>query len=275
MLLIPLWYAVILAVIFGSCLGSFYNVIIYRMPRGLSLWKPPSFCPRCKKRIPIYYNLPVIGWLWLRGKSACCKEPISIQYPLVEALCGVLGGAAFLLANYPWDWGGEVAWPQSLALFWLLLAAVPVIAVDCEFHLIPDSMSIGGIVVGILLSFFPGGITPLWSVLGAVFAGGGLFLFAFVMSKLLKKEAMGFGDIKLVAGYGALVGWLGAVEIIVLASVLGLLVMVPLRLWQKRTKHPEDGPGQIPFGPFLAIAAPVICKWGGPLLSAYLSVFLS
>ncbi|MFA6624112.1 MAG: prepilin peptidase, partial [Fibrobacteraceae bacterium] len=111
MLLIPLWYAVILAVIFGSCLGSFYNVIIYRMPRGLSLWKPPSFCPRCKKRIPIYYNLPVIGWLWLRGKSACCKEPISIQYPLVEALCGVLGGAAFLLANYPWDWGGEVAWP--------------------------------------------------------------------------------------------------------------------------------------------------------------------
>ena len=208
---IPLWYALLFFVVLGSCVGSFYNVVIYRMPRGLSLLKPPSFCPTCKKRIPLYHNLPVVGWLFLRGKSACCKTPISIQYPLVELLCGVLAGVALLLANYPWIWTDPVAnWADSLALFWLLLAIVPISAVDFQFHLIPDSMSLGGIVVGLLLSFIPGGITPFASFYGMIIAGGGLFLLGFVASKIFKKEAMGFGDVKLMAGYGALMGFMGA-----------------------------------------------------------------
>ena len=98
-----------LAFVIGSLVGSFLNVVIHRLPRGESVVSPGSRCPACGNAIRPWHNVPVLGWLWLRGKSACCKEPISIQYPLVEALCGVLGGAAFLLANYPWDWGGKPA----------------------------------------------------------------------------------------------------------------------------------------------------------------------
>ena len=83
---IPLWYWLIVFFGLGACVGSFYNVIVYRMPRGISLINPPSHCPLCKKRIPIRYNLPIVGWLWLRGKSACCKQPISIIYPIGEGL---------------------------------------------------------------------------------------------------------------------------------------------------------------------------------------------
>lgn len=271
---IPLWYALLLFVILGSCIGSFYNVVIYRMPRGLSLLKPPSFCPTCKKRIPLYHNLPVVGWLFLRGKSACCKTPISIQYPLVESLCGVLAGLALLLANDPWNWTSPVTnWADSLALFWLLLAIVPISAVDFQFHLIPDSMSIGGIVVGILLSFIPGGITPFASLYGAIIAGGGLFLLGFVASKIFKKEAMGFGDVKLMAGYGALMGLMGAAETLFFAAIFGLLVMVPLRFIRKKVDNPEFAPGEIPFGPFLALAAPIVYHWGDLFLKAYLGFF--
>ena len=87
---IPLWYWLLVFFALGACVGSFYNVIVYRMPRGISLINPPSHCPLCKKHIPIRYNLPIVGWLWLRGKSACCKQPISVIYPIGEALCGLL-----------------------------------------------------------------------------------------------------------------------------------------------------------------------------------------
>ena len=87
----PLWYGLIVFFVIGACVGSFYNVVVYRMPRGISLVNPPSHCPLCKKRIPLYLNLPIVGWLMLRGKSACCKQPISPIYPIGEALCGLLG----------------------------------------------------------------------------------------------------------------------------------------------------------------------------------------
>jgi leader peptidase (prepilin peptidase)/N-methyltransferase len=164
-------------------------------------------------------------------------------------------------------------WAESLALFWLLLAIVPISAVDFQFHLIPDSMSLGGVVTGILLSFIPGGMTPFESLYGAILAGGGLFVLGFVASKIFKKEAMGLGDVKLMAGYGALMGVPFAGVTLVLAAFFGLLVMVPLRLWGARNTHSEFGSGEIPFGPFLALAAPVIYQWGHTLLSLYLGLF--
>ncbi|MCF0216076.1 MAG: prepilin peptidase [Fibrobacteraceae bacterium] len=276
--LIPLWYW--LAVFFGlgACVGSFYNVIVYRMPRGMSLVNPPSHCPLCKKHIPIYYNLPIVGWIWLRGKSACCKQPISIIYPIGESLCGLMGALALFLAvavNYgtvvPELFTAPVlnleVWADAFALFWLLLGIYPVFAVDFKYKLIPDSISVGGIVVGLLLSIVPGGVSPLQSLMGMVVAGGGLWFLGFAASRILKKEAMGFGDVKLLAGYGALMGWTCAVETLVLAAILGIVVMVP---WARLQKNMEDGSGQIPFGPFLAIAAPVMYLWGGSLLEAYL-----
>lgn len=283
---IPLWYWLIVFFIFGACVGSFYNVIVYRMPRGISLINPPSHCPLCKKRIPIYLNLPIIGWIILRGKTACCHKPLNIIYPIGESLCGLLGALA-LFAAVAVNYGGIVpelfsapvlqpfVWADALAMFWLLLAVYPVCAVDFKYKLIPDSMSIGGIVAGLLLSFIPGGITPLQSLIGAVAAGGGLWLLGFIASKAFKKDAMGFGDVKLLAGYGALMGWQSAAMILVIAAVIGIIVMIPYAKMQAKVAakavvdDSTDAPGQIPFGPFLAIAAPVIYLWGDTLLRLY------
>ena len=275
---IPLWYWLIVFFCVGACVGSFYNVIVYRMPRGISLINPPSHCPLCKKRIPIRYNLPIVGWLWLRGKSACCKQPISIIYPIGEALCGLLGALAlYAAAGFGTDFSRPVlspqVWANAAAMFWLLLGAYPVCAVDCKYKLIPDSISVGGIVAGLLISLIPGGVTPFQSLLGAVGAGGGLYLVGWIATKVLKKEAMGFGDVKLLAGYGALMGLTGAVETLIVAAVLGLLVMVPYGMIKnKSAKNSDDEEGgQIPFGPFLAVAAPFMYLWGDLLMVLYLT----
>lgn len=281
---IPLWYWLIVFFCLGSCVGSFYNVIVYRMPRGISLLNPPSHCPLCKKRIPIRYNLPIVGWLWLRGKSACCKQPISVIYPIGEALCGLLGALALYAAvGFGTDFTRPVlapqAWANAAALFWLLLGAYPVCAVDCKYKLIPDSISVGGIVAGLLISLIPGGITPLQSLLGAIGAGGGLYLLGWIATKVLKKEAMGFGDVKLLAGYGALMGFTGAVETLIVAAVLGLLVMLPYGMITAKKANKNGGEnneesGQIPFGPFLAVAAPFMYLWGYQLVVLYLTYVL-
>lgn len=274
--IIPLWYWLAVFFALGACVGSFYNVIVYRMPRGISLINPPSHCPLCKKHIPIRYNLPIVGWLWLRGKSACCKQPISIIYPIGEALCGILGALSLYAATgFTLDFGAPVLdveiWGRAGGLFWLLLGAYPVCAVDTKYKLIPDSISVGGIVAGLLISFIPGGVTPLQSIVGAVAAGGGLFLIGWTATKILKKDAMGFGDVKLLAGYGALMGVTGAVETLIIAAVLGIVVMVP---YSKINADKGDGSGQIPFGPFLAVAAPFMYLWGEPLLELYMKFIL-
>ena len=279
---IPLWYWLIVFFCLGACVGSFYNVIVYRMPRGISLINPPSHCPLCKKRIPIRYNLPIVGWLWLRGKSACCKQPISVIYPIGESLCGLLGALALYAAvGFGTDFSRPVlspeVWADAAAMFWLLLGAYPVCAVDCKYKLIPDSISVGGIVAGLLISLVPGGVTPLQSLIGAVVAGGGLYLLGWIATKVLKKDAMGFGDVKLLAGYGALMGLTGAVETLLVAALLGIVVMVPYGMLAAKkaakNKNSEEA-GQIPFGPFLAIAAPVIYLWGSALVEVYFKYVL-
>ena len=279
---IPLWYWLIVFFCLGACVGSFYNVIVYRMPRGISLINPPSHCPLCKKRIPIRYNLPIVGWLWLRGKSACCKQPISVIYPIGESLCGLLGALALYAAvGFGTDFSrpvlSPVVWADAAAMFWLLLGAYPVCAVDCKYKLIPDSISVGGIVAGLLISLVPGGVTPLQSLIGAVVAGGGLYLLGWIATKVLKKDAMGFGDVKLLAGYGALMGVTGAVETLLVAALLGIVVMVPYGVLAAKksaqNKNSEDA-GQIPFGPFLAIAVPIVYRWGSALVEVYFKFVL-
>lgn len=274
MFIVPIWYAVFLFFLLGACIGSFYNVVIYRMPLGLSLIKPPSFCPTCKKRIPIYHNLPILGWLFLRGKSACCGNKISVQYPLVELLCAFLGALSVILAQWPLNW--QAPWTQiidSIALFWLLLAMVPICAIDIKHHLIPDSISLGGVVVGLLLSFIPGGVTPQESLIGALVAGVGLYGLGFLMTLILKKEAMGFGDVKLLAGYGALMGWFCAFEVLILSAFLGLVIMLPAKylVRKKDTNASKTSLGEIPFGPFLSIMAPVVYLWGDLIMKTYIS----
>ena len=131
----------------------------------------------------------------------------------------------------------------------------------------------GGIVAGLLISIIPGGVAPLQSLVGAVVAGGGLYLVGWCATKLLKKEAMGFGDVKLLAGYGALMGVTGAVETLIVAAILGIVVMVPYgKIAARRNAAGQDAAetsGQIPFGPFLAVAAPFMYLWGETLFKLY------
>ena len=184
-------------------------------------------------------------------------------------------------------------WADALALFWLLLGIYPVSAVDFKYKLIPDSISVGGIVAGLVISFIPGGVTPVESIVGAVAAGGGLYLLGFVASKVLHKDAMGFGDVKLLAGFGAIMGFTRAVEVLVVASILGILIMVPYaKIAERRAakkaaqnkasqnkkasagEAEDEGAGQIPFGPFLAVAAPFMYLWGDALKDVYMKFVL-
>lgn len=271
---IPLWYWLCVFFALGACVGSFYNVIVYRMPRGISLLNPPSHCPICKKHIPIYLNLPIIGWLMLRGKSACCKQPISVIYPIGETLCGVLGALSLYAAtgfdfNFLRPITTAVEWTHAFALFWLLLGIYPVSWIDFKYKLIPDSISVGGIVVGLMLSFAPGGVTPVQSLIGCIVCGGFLFLIGLTFTKLLHKEAMGFGDVKLLAGFGAIMGATRTIETLVVASIIGIIATPIYNIIAKNKT------AQIPFGPFLAIAAPFMFIWGYDLLNIYVNFALN
>ena len=157
-------------------------------------------------------------------------------------------------------------------------------AVDFKYKLIPDSISVGGIVAGLVISFIPGGMTPVESIVGAVAAGGGLYLLGWVATKVLNKAAMGFGDVKLLAGFGAIMGVTRAVEVLVVASILGILIMVPYaKIAEKRAAEKasqnkdaaeDEGAGQIPFGPFLAVAAPFMYLWGDALKDLYMKLVI-
>jgi len=254
--------------ILGACLASFFNVLIYRMPLGLSLVKPASHCPSCDHPIAWYHNVPVLGWLVLRGRCAHCKAPISIRYPLIEALGALLGYLTIRLTHPDAD--ANVDWVAALTLFWLLLTLIPIFAIDFVHLLLPDTVTIGGIVLGLGLSFLPGGIGWLDSLMGIAFAGGGLFMVGFVAGKVLKRDAMGLGDVKLLAGFGALLGAGWAAMAMIIGCVLALLVMVPYR-WYHRNH--ADMTAEIPFGPFLGMGAPIVFLWGHPLLEWYLSLF--
>ncbi len=264
----PVVAAWILFPLLGACFASFFNVLIYRMPLGLSLSTPPSHCPLCKHPIAWYHNVPVLGWLVLRGKCAHCHAPISIRYPLIEALGAALGFLSIWL-GHPDPWA-LVVWPQALVLFWLLLTLIPIFAIDFPHLLLPDTVTIGGIVLGFSVSFLPGGIGWLDSLLGTIFAGGGLYLVGFVASKALKRDAMGFGDVKLLAGFGAMLGTAPAFMALILGCFLAVLVMVPMRLWQRRN---PDITGEIPFGPFLGMAAPLVFLWGSAIRDWYFGLF--
>ena len=237
--------------VLGACFGSFFNVLIYRMPREMSLIKPGSHCPACKRKIAIWHNIPVLGWFILGGRCANCKESISIKYPAVEFLGMLLGFIAALLAN------GD--WVKCIALFWLIVTLIPIFAIDFKYLLLPDTVTVGGILLGFALSFWS--IGWLTSLVGIVVCGGGLFLFSFICSKILKKEGMGFGDVKLLAGFGAIMGAeLAGISLIIGAS-LALAVTIPYRLLTKK-----DMKSPLPFGPFLGLAAPISYLLGDDIL---------
>ena len=249
--------ATLLAALFivGSILGSFFNVVIYRVPRGESIVRPPSACPACGTRLRARDNIPVLGYLLLRGKCRYCAAPISPRYPVVEVLSGIL--PVLLFARFGPTVPFFVYWP----LFCVLLVLS---FIDLDLRIIPDKVTLPGIVIGIIVAPTVGLVGFWGSLLGVVVGGGALYLIGVLGELLLKKESMGGGDVKLAAMLGAFMGWkLVLVALFVaffVGAVIGVIVMA---------RKPKDWDSSLPFGPFIALGAVLALLWGQSALAWY------
>lgn len=264
-----------LVFVIGACVGSFLNVVIYRLPAGKSVVSPRSQC-KCGAFIAWYDNIPILSWFILRGKCRHCGEAFSIRYPMVEL-------ATALIFLGLWRAGG---WPEGIV--WMVFAGmmIPAAMIDLDTMEIPDTFSIGGFIAGVILSvavpsihgiestgFFvvDGTLGVIAALLGA-FVGSGLILWvALVAEALLKKEAMGFGDVKLMGAIGAFCGWQGAIFAFFGGSVLGCLLLLVAWPFMKRNKgegEEEEG-HRIPFGPALAAGAVLYLLLAKPYVSTY------
>lgn len=244
--------------VFGMVVGSFLNVCICRMPKDESIVSPPSHCPHCNYQIRWYDNIPVISYLFLRGRCRGCGARISPQYPLVELLNGII--TLFLFLRF----GPTLAFA---VLFVFCSALVVITFIDIEHQIIPDEISLSGIVIGFVMSFFLQGHNWLNSLLGILLGGGSLLLVAYGYQWLTGKEGMGGGDIKLLAMMGAFLGWKSIPFIILASSLVGSVVGVSIMLLQKK-----DSKLAIPFGPYLAFGAVLYIFYGRPLIEWYLNL---
>lgn len=245
--------------IFGSCIGSFLNVCIYRLPHSKSIVYPSSACPGCNTPIRFYDNIPIFSFLLLRGKCRSCQAPISIRYPLIELMTGLFAVCAYRKFGLT---------PEALISFLLIASLIVITFIDIDHRIIPDAISLPGIPIGFAASFFSPVITYLESLIGILVGGGSLLLVAWVYKLVTHKEGMGGGDIKLLAMIGAFVGWKGVLLTVFLSSAIGtlcgLLVMI---------RSGKNMKMAIPFGPFLAAGAMIHIFFGNDLIFWYFHVF--
>ena len=244
----------------GLCVGSFLNVCIYRLPAGRSIVRPASACTGCATPIHWYDNLPVVSYLILRGRCRTCRTTISPRYPIVELLTASFGLALWM----------RFGWQPQTVVYFLFVAALLVIAfIDIDHRIIPDAISLPGIPIGLLCSFFLP--QPGWqaSLLGILIGGGSLYAVAWGYSFLKGREGMGGGDIKLLAMIGAFIGWQGVLFTIMTSSFIGTLAGLTLMLRSRKGMEMA-----VPFGPFLAIGALLYLFFGPRLIDWYLYGFL-
>jgi leader peptidase (prepilin peptidase) / N-methyltransferase len=251
-----IWY--VFAFLFGAAVGSFLNVCIYRLPRNESLVFPASHCPACSARIACYDNIPVLSYLLLRGKCRSCGCGISWQYPLVELLNGLLTLLLFV------KFGPSLTFA---VLFLFCSSLVVVTFIDLEHQIIPDSISLGGIVIGFLVSFFLPWLGWKNSLIGIIAGGGSLLLVAYGYQLFTKKEGLGGGDIKLLAMMGAFLGWRSIPFIIFVSSLFGSVIGVSIMLARKK-----DSQLPIPFGPFLVFGAVLYIFYGRQIIQWYFAL---
>jgi leader peptidase (prepilin peptidase)/N-methyltransferase len=241
--------------VLGCIIGSFLNVCIYRLPREKSIVTPGSSCTLCGKSIPFYHNVPLVSYLMLRGKCRHCGGPISIRYFAVELLTAALFVALFR------GWGLSF----ELAVFLLFVSGLIVIScIDLEFRIIPDALSLGGVLVGIGFSFFRVDFGYKDALLGVLLGGGVLWAIAFLYELVRKQEGMGGGDIKLLAMIGAFLGYKAVLVTVFVSAFVGSVVGVTLMLLKGK-----DRKYAIPFGPFLALAAVICLFWQQQLIAWY------
>lgn len=276
----PTWLLLLFAFLFGSTVGSFLNVVIARVPKGQSVVRPRSRCPRCEKPIAGFDNIPILSWLLLRGRCRRCGLPISPRYPLVELASGLLAIAAVR------HFGPTL---HAVAVFAFLAALVALTYIDLDHWLLPRSITIPFIAVGLLASLLPGAPGIVSSAMGAAAGFAGFVLVGWLAEKILKKEALGGGDVWLLAMIGAWLGIRSILPVVLLASLQGAIIGGILLLLARRkaqsTALPAPKPtgdeeiddwtppeGAVPFGPFLALAAGEYLFFGEALVDWYLNL---
>ncbi len=256
----------ILASAFGLVVGSFLNVCIYRVPKGLSIVIPSSRCPSCNNPIKPWDNIPVLSYIFLMGRCRSCKAKISIKYPAVEFMNAVL------YVTVLWRFGPDVSWP--LLIYFIFVSSMIVITfIDLEYQIIPDGITLPGTVLALVFGSTilpdPFSRTDLLgfkvSIIGLLLGGGLFYMIRLVGTAVFKKEAMGGGDIKMMAMVGGLLGWKGVLFTTFLGSLLGSVVGVFLMIIKGRERV-----SQIPFGPYLALAAVLSLFFGQEILIWYL-----
>jgi leader peptidase (prepilin peptidase) / N-methyltransferase len=241
----------------GLCVGSFLNVCIARLPaedpKARSLFRPPSNCPRCHHPIAWYDNVPILSWLWLRAKCRYCGQPISGQYPLVEATVALLWVAA--VAYF-----GPTFQALQGALFGTVLLGIAII--DARHQIIPHELNFGGLVIGLALALHGGAPTFVQAMLGAAVGLGVLWAVRIIGGWVFKEEAMGLGDVFMMAMVGSFVGWKGVLLTIFAGALFGTAASLPQVLTRRRRV--------VPFGVYLAMGAVVTFLFGNGLVEWYL-----
>jgi len=245
--------------VLGAVVGSFLNVCIHRLPGGESIVFPASRCPACRTAIRPFDNIPLLSYLLLRGRCRACGSSIPIRYPLVELITGAAAVASFHLCG----------WSPHFAVSFAFLSALIVITfIDLDHQIIPNVISIPGIVVGLVAAVALG--QPDWraSLAGLALGGGLLWIVAEGYYRLTGREGMGGGDVKLLAMIGAFLGWRAVPVTLLLASLTGTIVGASVMLFRG-----GDSRTPIPFGPFLAAGAACALFFGEPLIQWYLGLF--
>ena len=242
----------------GLIIGSFLNVCIYRLPRGLSPVKPRSGCTKCGHMLAWYENVPILSYLVLRGRCRKCGAPISAMYPIIEAITGAMFLAGYLLYG-----------PGLLLAVRLLFgcAMIVLFVIDLQHRILPNVITLPGIIVGFLCSVLVG---PGWqaSLLGIAVGGGTLWAIAEIYYRIRHQEGMGMGDVKMLGMVGAFLGWKLVLLTLVFASFSGTLVGIAVLLLKR-----ESMKYALPFGTFLAVGALVAAVVGDPILNWYLALY--
>jgi len=251
------WW-IVLAGIFGSTIGSFLNVCIYRLPRRQSIVWPASACPHCGRQLDWYENLPIVAYAALRGRCRTCGGPISIRYPIVEAL------TAAMFAGGMWYYGPTVLLVSRLVLG---CALIVLFAIDLEHYILPNAITVPGIIIGFLFSL---ATEPGWfaSLMGILLGGGALWGLFEAYRLIRHEEGLGFGDVKMLAMIGAFIGWRLTVVALIVASFTGSLLGLALIITGRGNMK-----SALPFGTFLAVGAAFAAVLGPGLLDWYLGQF--
>lgn len=275
------WLFVATTLALGLVVGSFLNVVIHRLPKMMEReWRmqcaeldgreitvterynlvlPPSACPHCGHQIGALENIPLLSYLWLRGRCAECKHPIGVRYPVVEAITGLISAYA------AWHFG--FGWPAAAALI-LVWALIALTFIDLDTQLLPDDITLPLLWLGLLVNVADVFTDLQSAVIGAVAGYLALWSVYWLFKLVTGKEGMGYGDFKLLAALGAWLGWKMLPAILLLSSVVGAFVGIALILF---ARHGRNVP--IPFGPYLAGGGLVALFWGQTLTQAYLSNF--